>query len=138
MHPPPLSSIHLVPAHFKLPSSLQHPQSYLNQNIACNWAISPNLGWKIQKKKLSENWHTWYHESADSKSGPTFLKFRPQKQFLGKFQPKKMYVYLKIGMHGISRMLIFIPILAFWVSNPKSIFGQIWVEKFKFVRFVKK
>ena len=29
------------------PSSLQHPQRYLNQNIAAhNWAISPNLGRK--------------------------------------------------------------------------------------------
>ena len=30
------------------PSSLQHPQRYYNQNIACNWAISPNLDQKIQ------------------------------------------------------------------------------------------
>ena len=30
------------------PSSLQHPQQYLNQNIARNWAISPNLGQKIK------------------------------------------------------------------------------------------
>ena len=35
LHPPP-------------PSSLQHPQQYLNQNIARNWAISPNLGRKIK------------------------------------------------------------------------------------------
>ena len=28
------------------PSSLQHPQQYLNENIARNWAISPNLGQK--------------------------------------------------------------------------------------------
>ena len=30
------------------PSSLQHPQQYLNQNIARNWAISPNLGRKTK------------------------------------------------------------------------------------------
>ena len=36
LHPPP-------------PSSLQHPQQYLNQNIAHNWAISPNLGQKIKR-----------------------------------------------------------------------------------------
>ena len=42
LHPPPLSS-------FQPPSSsLQQPQQYLNQNIACNWAISPNLGRKIK------------------------------------------------------------------------------------------
>ena len=42
LHPPPPSSF-LSP-----PSSLQHPQQYLNQNIAGNWAISPNLGRKIK------------------------------------------------------------------------------------------
>ena len=26
-------------------------------------------------------------------------------------------------------MLILIPTLAFWISNPKFIFGQIWAEK---------
>ena len=42
LHPPPPSS-------FQPPrSSLQHPQQYLNQNIASNWAISPNLGQKIK------------------------------------------------------------------------------------------
>ena len=35
LHPPP-------------PSSLLHPQQYLNQNIAHNWAISPNLEQKIK------------------------------------------------------------------------------------------
>ena len=59
MHLPPPSSIHLHPAHFNLhppppssfqppASSLHHLQQYLNQNIARNWAISPNLGRKIK------------------------------------------------------------------------------------------
>ena len=38
LHPPPPSSFQPPP------SSLQHPQRYQNQNIALNWAISPNLG----------------------------------------------------------------------------------------------
>ena len=29
-------------------------------------------------------------------------------------------------------MLILIPTLVFWISNPKSIFTQIWVEKVEF------
>ena len=41
LHPPP-HSLFQPP-----PSSLQHPQQYSNQNIARNWAISPNLGRKI-------------------------------------------------------------------------------------------
>ena len=30
---------------------------------------------------------------------------------------------------------LFIPTLAFWVSDPKSIFGEIWAEKVKVVQF---
>ena len=43
LHPPPPSSFQPPP------SSLQYPQQYLNQNIARNWTISPNLGWQIIK-----------------------------------------------------------------------------------------
>ena len=49
-HLPPAPSISaqllpLQPSSFQPPpSSLQHPQRYENQNIARNWAISPNLG----------------------------------------------------------------------------------------------
>ena len=53
------TSIHLHPAHFNNhppppssfqspSSSLQHLQQYLNQYIARNWEISPNLGRKIK------------------------------------------------------------------------------------------
>ena len=42
LHPPPPSLFQLPP------SSLQHPQQYLNQKIARNWAISLNLGQKIK------------------------------------------------------------------------------------------
>ena len=37
---------------------------------------------------------------------------------------KKYPFYLKIGTHGISTMLVFIPTLVFWILNLKSIFGQ--------------
>ena len=43
--------------------------------------------------------------------------------------------FLKIGTPGISKMLIIIPTLVFWLSNPKSIYGQSWDKKFKFVHF---
>ena len=45
LHPAPYTSTQLHPPPL---SSLQHPQQYLNQNIARNWAISPNLGRKIK------------------------------------------------------------------------------------------
>ena len=41
--------------------------------------------------------------------------------------------FLKIGMHGILIMLILIP-TAFWISDPKSIFGEIWAKKVKVVQ----
>ena len=45
---------------------------------------------------------------------------------------------LQIGAHSISRMLIPYPDLKFRNSNPKSILGQIYVQKFKVVRFFSK
>ena len=42
LHPPPPSSFQPPPC------SLQHPQQYLNQNIARNWGISPNLDQKLK------------------------------------------------------------------------------------------
>ena len=42
LHPPPHTSFQSPP------SSLQHPQQYLNQNIACNWAIFQNSCWKTK------------------------------------------------------------------------------------------
>ena len=51
-HPPPPTSIQLISTfnqlHTPPPSSLEHSQQYSNQNIARNWAISPDLGRKIQ------------------------------------------------------------------------------------------
>ena len=63
VHPRPPSSIHLHPAYFNLQpvppssfqppvSSLQHPQQYLNQNIARNWTISSNLDQKIKSRSF--------------------------------------------------------------------------------------
>ena len=45
---------------------------------------------------------------------------------------------MKIGTRSISRMLIFIPTLRFWIPNPNSIFEQTWAEKFRVVRFARK
>ena len=60
-----------------------------------------------------------------------------QNPFLGKFGPKSQGCpfFLKISTRGISKMLLLIPTLAFWIYNPKSIFGQIWAKKVKVVHF---
>ena len=46
---------------------------------------------------------------------------------LGQKSQKKNY--LKVGIHGILRMLILLLTFAFLISNEKSIFGQIWAKK---------
>ena len=116
-HPPPPCSVQ------PRPSSLQHPQQYLNQNIAHNWAISSNLGQKIKISILTENWHTWYIGGADCESRIRPLKFRAQNPFLGKFGPKysKLSIlsenwytqYLK-DADSESRLRF----LKFWPQNP--------------------
>ena len=67
-----------------------------------------------------------------------FLKFRPQNPFFATSDRNSQSCLFcqKIDTHDISRMLIFIPTLVFWISNPKSIFGEIWAKKNKDVRFV--
>ena len=68
---------------------------------------------------LTENWHIWYLGGVDSES--RFLKFQPQDPFWANLGPKRQNCpfCLKIGTHGISRMLILIPTLVFWNSDPK-------------------
>ena len=132
LHPPPPSS-------FQLPlSSLQHPQQYLNQNIARNWVISPNL---CQKIKSCPFWlKIGTHgilEVLIPNPDLDFWNFDPKIHFWANLGPKiqSCPFCLKIGTHGISRMLILIPTLVFWISNPNFLFGQIWAKKVKVVRF---
>ena len=114
LHQPPPSSFHPPP------SSPQHPQQYSNQNITRNRAIFPNLGRKIQ-------------------SCP-FWNSDPKIYFWANLgQKSQNYAFcLKIGTHGISRMLILIPTLVFWIFNSNVLFGQIWAKKVKVVHFVLK
>ena len=114
LHPPPPSSLQPIP------SSLQHPQRYKNQNITRNLGNSPNLG----KKR--------------SKSCPFCLKIgahgilevlipNPDLEFWNS-KPKSIFSQIweekvKVVTQSISRMLLLIPALIFWISNSKSIFG---------------
>ena len=102
---------------------------------------NPFLGkfWS-KKSKLSlflENWHTLHLDDGDSYSNISFLNFQPLIHFWANLGQKSQgcLFCLKIGIHVISRLLILVPTLAFWISKPKSIFGQIWTEKLKVVQF---
>ena len=115
LHAPPPSSFQPPP------SSLQHPQQYPNQNIARNWAISPNLGQKIQRCPF------WLKIGSQGmlevpilNPDLDFWTSDPKIHFLANLDSKikSCPFYLKIGTHGISGMLILIPRLIFWDSNP--------------------
>ena len=124
-HPPSTSQLHPPPPSSFQPSpnSLQHPQQYSNQNIARNGAISTNLGGKNSKLSiLTENWLTWHLECADSEFRNFDIlnfeiEFLTQKSIfwanLGQ-KSQSCSFCLKIGTHGVSRMLILIPTLIFW------------------------
>ena len=122
LHPPPLSSFQPPP------SSLQHPQQYLNQNIARNWAISPNLGRKIKSCPfwLKIGTHGIL-EVLIPNPDLDFWNSDPKIHFWANLGSKSQSCpfCLKIGTHGISRMLILIPTLIFWNANPKTNF---WVN----------
>ena len=66
-----------------------------------------------------------------------FWNFDPKIHFWANLGPKiqSCPFCLKIGTHGISRMLILIPTLVFWISNPNFLFRPIWAGNTKVVRF---
>ena len=143
MHPPPPSSIHLHPAHFNLhpappssfqppPSSLQHLQQYLNQNIARNWAISPNLGQKIKSCPfwLKIGTHGIL-EVLIPNPDLDFWNSDPKIHFWANLGPKiqSCPFCLKIGTHGISKTLILIPTLVLWIQILISILGKFGLKK---------
>ena len=64
---------------------------------------------------LPENWHTWYLEDLNSYFNISFQNFQPKIHFWANLGQKTQSCLfcLKIGTHGISRMLILISILVF-------------------------
>ena len=137
MHPAPSTSTQLISTSIQLhpaptssyqppPSSLQHPQQYLNQNIGRNWGISPNLG------KIIKSCPFWLKfcthgilEVLIPNPHLDFWNSNPKIHFWANLGSKRRSCLfcLKIGTHGISRMLILISTFASWTSNQKPIFG---------------
>ena len=114
------------PSSFKPPtSSLKHPQQSVNQNIACNWAISQNLVQKLKSCTFSLKVGTHGILEVLIPNPDLDLETLTTKS-----------ISLKIGTHGISRMVSLILILVFWISNPNFLFGQILAKKFKVALFV--
>ena len=109
----PPNSIHLHPAPLSSfqppPSSLQNPQQYLNQNIARNWVISPNLGQKIKSCPFWLKIGTQgILEVLIPNPDLDFWNFDPKIYFwtnLGR-KIQTCLLCLIIGAHSISRKLI--------------------------------
>ena len=128
LHPASSTSSHLHPPASSFqppPSSLQHPQQCLNQNIALNWAISPNLGQKIKSCPfwLKIGTHGIL-EVLIPNPDLDFWNSDPKIHFWANFDPKiqNCWFCLKIGTHSISRILIPNPDLDFWNFDPKTHF----------------
>ena len=129
LYPPPPSSTQLhppPPSSFQPPhSSLEHPQQYLNQNIARNWTISSNLRWKI---KSSSFWLKIGRHAILEVLIPNpeldFWNSDPKIHFGANLCPKiqSCPFCLKIGAHSISRMLIPNSDLDFSYFDPKMYF----------------
>ena len=152
MHPAPSISIHFHPAPSNFtqlhppppnsfqspPSSLQYLQQNVDQNIARNWAISPNLGRKIKSCPFWLKIGTrGILELLIPNPDLDFWNFDPKIHFWTNLGPKlqRCPFCLKIGTYGISSMLILIPTLVFSISNPYFLFEQIWAKNVKFVCF---
>ena len=116
LHPPPPSSFQPPP------NSMQHPQQYLNQNIARNWAIAPNLGQKIKSYPFWLKIGTYgILEVLIPNPNLDFWNSDPKVHFWANLGPKiqSCPFCLKIGVHSISRILVPNPDLDFWNFNPK-------------------
>ena len=122
LHPASSTSTQLISTstqlHPRPPSSLQHPQQYLNQNIARNWAIFPNLGQKIKRNQ--------FFLKIDASSISRILIPNPDLDFWN-FYPKIHCCpfWLKIGTRSMSRMLIPNLDLDFWNFDAKI---QFWAN----------
>ena len=133
------SSIHLYPAR---PSSIYLHPALCNTLIVIRAKISHVIGQfsQIQTRNFKVvhfEWKLTYSGVLILDPDINFWNCDPKFNFranLGQ-KSKKCLFCLKIGKYGILRMLIFILTLLFWISNPKSIFRQPWVEKFKVVCF---
>ena len=113
----------------------------MNQNIARNWAISPNLGRKI---KTCPFWLKSGTQGIMEVLIPNpDLDFRnsdPKIYFWANLGPtiQSFLFCLKIGTPTISRKMIpnlDLDLLKFWPKNP-FLAGQIWAQKFKVVSYI--
>ena len=135
---PPLSSIHPHPAHFSLHPALCNTLNNIQTKISRNWAISPNLGRKIQIclfwLKIGSH---GILEVAILNPDLDLWNSNPKIHFLANLGPKRQSCpfCLKIGTHGISRMLILFPTLVFWIFNPKIPFWANLGQKSQICQF---
>ena len=119
------------------PSSIHLHQAYLNFRPAF-WTPSTLLEpkyWKIQNCPFWQKIGTVgilvvLIPNLDLK----FWNSDPKMQSLGKFGPQNSKLSV-LPKHWQTWYGIHIPILVFWICNPKSIFGQIWAKKVKVVWF---
>ena len=129
------SSTQLISASTQLSAT---PSTLFEPKYPHHWAISPNLGRKIQSCPSGLKIGTrGILEVLIQNLDLDVSNFNSKIHFwadLGRKNKSGLF-YLKTSTNGISRMLILISTYVFWISNPKFILGQIWFKKVKVVRF---
>ena len=146
MHPLPPISIYLQPGHFSLDPALCNLLNIIRTKISHLIRQFRPKKWKFWLKISThvilevlipgsdlDFWNTDPKLYFDWKSLTGKVKVF---HFAWKLAHKSIFMKIqtwpfcrKISTHGVSRMLILTPTLAFWICNPKSVFGQIWAEK---------
>ena len=112
---PPPSSIHLHSAHFSLHPVFCHILNVIRTKIL---QLNNILKFRPKNSKLSnltEYWFIWYLGGVNPNPDLHFWNSDPKTDFWANVSQKNQSCssYLKIGTHGISRMLVLTPTLVF-------------------------
>ena len=88
--------------------------------FAQKWILGSKI-WKSNSKLsvLSKNWYKWYLKDAGSYSNICFMNFHLLIPFWANLDQKSQSCSfcLKVGIHGISRMLTLVSTFVFLISN---------------------
>ena len=123
------------------PQYLKEADSESRLRLLKCWPQNPFLGkfgpTNSKLLFLPENWCIYHLKMLIPNADLNVWNFGPKIHFWANLSPKTQSCpfSLKTGTHGISRILIFIPTLISWISNPNFFFAQIWAKNVKVVCF---
>ena len=116
LHPAPSTTTQFISTSTQLSAT---PSIIFEPKCCTNWVISPNLGWKTKCPFWLKIGTLDIVEVMILNPELDFWNFDPKIKFWTNLDPniQSCLFCLKIGTHGISRMLILIATLVLWISN---------------------